>query len=185
MKDRVAAQAGALDKLHATLDRAERGLLVDQLEAKLDQHPRFSRRGMARHGHWMHRNVPGTQQPTPRGLRRDGPPRMGGFFAHKLGLTQTQIAQLREQKPAFDGTKKGECEQHMNARRDQSKRMLEAFVGDDFKAESLIDTDAIAQRAETHAKKRVERLARLVSILTPAQRSQLAGMLDRRAGAKP
>ena len=63
--------------------------------------------------------------------------------------------------------------------------MLEAFVGDDFKAENFIDADAIAQRAQTHAKKRVEHLARLVAILTPEQQSQLAGMLDRRAGARP
>lgn len=184
VKQRIDQQASALDQLHATLDSADRGLLVDQLKADFAKH-RFARH--ERHGRWMRKATGATamQEPAIHGMRRHGPRMMRGFMAHKLGLSQAQIQKLHDLAPAVQEKKQGECAGHMHARGAEAKKLMAAFVSDNFKAENLINADAMAKRAASFAQRRVEHLSRLVSVLTPSQRTQLANMLDRRAGAKP
>ncbi len=191
VKERIGQQTSALDKLHATLDSADRGMLVDQLQTKFAQGPRFQHRGMGeRRAHWMAQKAPAqgataTGQPALGALHRGGPRMMEGFMAHKLGLSQAQIDKLHALAPAADQKKQGECDGHKGARGTEAKKLMIAFASDDFKAETLIDADAMAKRAASFAQKRVEHLSRLVSVLTPDQRTQLANMLDRRAGERP
>ncbi|MGA7120044.1 MAG: hypothetical protein WBY94_08105 [Polyangiaceae bacterium] len=154
-----AAEESAMKQLHALLTPAQRGQLVDAVEASAGQAP--GDRGGAHHGH--------------RSGNRGGE----GAWGAKLGLTPEQKAKIAANLAAEKAEQAGQAgavdggsrthEAALAARR----QALESFRGDSFDAAALVRVQ--------HRGDRIEKIAEaMVPVLTPAQRATWASGLRSR-----
>ncbi len=153
----LAARGVDLDtvqKLHDLLTPAQRGQLVDAVEAHFQGHQ----------GGW----------------KADGGPGPGGHLgeiAKKLGLTDQQKAQIASNLRA-ERQAEGAGAPHPDFR-GAGKAWLESFRGDAFNASASAPN---AQQMMEHRANRIEDLlTAAVPVLTPSQRSELASHLRARA----
>lgn len=159
VRARVNKTADVLNQLHATLDPADRALLVDQVKtqlASLKQH-RCAWRARA-HAH-HHR---------------------GQWLAKKLDLSPAQIATLKADR----SPEHAKDERH--ERGAMLQKLLDAFVQDQFDAHQLLNADNIATRARSRAERRLAHIQELTSVLTVEQRAKFAARMQaRRTGRMP
>jgi Spy/CpxP family protein refolding chaperone len=149
VRARINTTDDVLNELHATLSAPQRALLVQQIKTELA--------GMKqRHAAWHER-----------GHARQ----RGGWFAKKLGLSAEQIATLKAKAPA-----KPEGNRH--ERRAMMRKLLAAFVQDQFDAHQVLDANAIATHARARVEYRLQRMSALSSVLTSTQRTQLTTMMQ-------
>jgi Spy/CpxP family protein refolding chaperone len=156
---RESAAAAALNvdldtvqKLHDLLNPAQRGQLVDGIEAHVQG---LADGGKGEHGH-------------------DG--RLG-MIAKKLGLTDQQKAQIASNFRA-ERQADGATGQHPDVR-GAGKAWLEAFRGDSFNASAAAPNGT--EMMDRRANKMEDLLTAAVPVLTPAQRAELASHLRARA----
>ena len=148
------AHRDAMQKLHDALTPAQRGQLVDTVEAR---------------GHaWMHGGDAGA-----------GSGRLAAFGA-RLGLTPAQEDQIRAN---FRAGRAAEGAPAGRAHPGAGKAWLESFRTDSFQASAAASGDpSQAQAALDRRADRIEDwMQAAVPVLTPAQRSTLAGHLRERA----
>jgi Spy/CpxP family protein refolding chaperone len=140
-----------VQKLHDLLTPAQRGQLVDGIEAHFQGHADAGKGGRGQGDHL-------------------------GMIAKKLGLTAQQKAQIaanfRAERQAEDAG------QHPDFR-GAGKAWLEAFRADTFNASASAPNGT--QMMERRANKMEDLLAAAVPVLTPAQRAELASHLRARA----
>ena len=156
----VAARTVDLDtvqKLHHLLTPAQRGQLVDTIEASFQAHAGGGKPdgGAGRGGHL-------------------------GMIAKKLGLTDAQKAQiasnLRAEHQAEQGAASATPHPDM---RGAGKAWLDSFRGDTFNASASASN--MPQMMEHRANRMEDLLTAAVPVLSPAQRSELATHLRARA----
>jgi len=141
-----------VQKLHDLLTPAQRGQLVDGIEAHFRGHVDA---GKGDHGH---------------GDRL-------GMIAKKLGLTDQQKAQIASNFRA-ERQAEGDSGAHPDFR-GAGKAWLEAFRGDTFNASTSAPNGT--EMMEHRANRMEDLLAAAVPVLTPAQRAELASHLRARA----
>jgi hypothetical protein len=151
-----AVAENAMKELHTLLTPAQRGQLVDSVEASAGQAP--GDRGGAHHDH--------------RAGNRGGEQGPGA----KLGLTPEQKAKIAANLAAEEAGQAGErwtVDGGNHAHGAARRQALESFRGDSFDAAALV-------RAE-HRGDRIEKIAEaMVPVLTPAQRATWASSLRAR-----
>jgi Spy/CpxP family protein refolding chaperone len=141
----------ALAQLHSILTPAQRGELVDRIEARVAEH-QGNRQGKG--GHWEGK---------------------GGGEAGRLGLSDQQKAQLRANLQAEGGGRRAERGAGQQAaEHGQRKAALESFRGDSFQPGAM----AHSGRGEGRELRMTEAL---IPVLTPNQRATLATQLRNRA----
>lgn len=151
VRARVNKTADVLNELHATLDAPQRALLVQQVKSEFAS--------MKRHRAAWH--------------KRGRAHRRGRWLVKKLGLSETQIADLKAKAPA-----KPEGNRH--ERRALIQKLLAGFVQDQFDAHQVLDANAFATRARARVEFRLQRMTALSSVLTTAQRAKLTTMMQAR-----
>jgi Spy/CpxP family protein refolding chaperone len=147
-----AAERGLLNQLHGILTPAQRGELVDRIEAKA-----------GRMHAWAHDAGGGASTGAGRG---------GHEWGHQLGLTPDQQAKIAaNMRAAWSGDAGHGPGAAGHAAR---KAAVESFRGDSFDGGSLAKVEHRGEMAERMA-------AAMVPVLTPAQRATLANTLRERA----
>ncbi len=148
----TAVDASTLNQLHAILTPAQRGQLVDAIEA-------------------AHGRAPRDHDAGPQGRGTAGKTRMWG---NRLGLTPEQKAQIAANLAAEGGAGDASHGQH-RARGDAGREQaIEAFRAASFDAHALVHVEHRGDRAQKIAQA-------MVPVLTPAQRATFASGLRARA----
>jgi Spy/CpxP family protein refolding chaperone len=176
MKERVAKSAESLATLHETLTKEQRAALVDAIVAKKATHQRGERGEKGK-------------RPVHAEGREHGPL---GHLVAGLDLTQEQQAQLKAKLEADRPARPTEGDREaMKAKFEAIKKTMDAklqsFKADDFDAKAFVTPPADAPKMgpQDHADRMAKELAIVVSVLTPAQREQLAQKIEQGPPARP
>jgi Spy/CpxP family protein refolding chaperone len=149
-----AFEESALTELHALLTPAQRGQLVDSIEAARGQTPQDG------------------QAPQGGDGARHGYGSRGAAWGGKLGLTPEQKSQIAANLAAERSGGVADGGKHTHGA--SHRQGLEAFRGDSFDASALVRVE--------HRGEWVEKIAQaMVPVLTPAQRAMWASGLRARA----
>ncbi len=149
---------GAVNKLHVTLDAAQRKALVDDMRA----------RGKARHA----------------GAHEGGPRQRMAKLAGDLALSKDQLDRLHAAvKAQAGGAERGEMMKEHEAMHDRMVALGEAFAGETFDAAALGVGRELGPMANAMASHRLRFVALILPILTPEQRTQLATSVRAKANA--
>lgn len=179
MKEHLAKSASSLATLHKTLTKEQRAALVDAIAAKAAQH------GGKDHGPEGHRG------PPPGAQGHEHSPM--GFMLRGIDLTPEQQAEIKSKLDAQRPAPPTEAERaamktkHEAMKKDMDAR-LQTFKADTFDANAFVAPPADAPKGpppgmgpESMAKE----LSILVSVLTPAQREELAKRIEQGPPAPP
>lgn len=165
---RDAAEAKALDTLHATLNADQRKALVGAIEA------RFDHKGEGREQARVHGENEGRREHL-RGERGERGP-MHGLLAD-LDLTQAQEDQI---KAKMEALKPSEADREamkakMQANRDAMKSRLESFATDSFDAKAFV---AAKPEMKGPGNRMAAELSAVTSVLDASQREKLAQKIE-------
>ena len=181
---RIAASAKVLATLHDTLTAEQRVALVDSINKRGSAH---GEHGAKRGGERGKRGEHGERGPRRGGeghLR--GPGRPGGMPMHLLAgldLTQEQKdaikTKLEAQRPAKPTEEQREAmKAKFESMRSEMQAKLESFKGDTFDATAFVTPSKELAGPRDGAMNRVNHLAVITSVLTPAQREALAARIE-------
>lgn len=184
MKEHLAKSANSLATLHKTLTKEQRAALVDAIVAKQAQHAQHAKDG---------------KDPGPDGHRGPPPGAHGpehspmGFMLRGIDLTPEQQAEIKSKLDAQRPAPPPEAERaamktkHEAMKKDMDAR-LQTFKADAFDANAFVAPPADAPKGpppgmgpESMAKE----LSVVVSVLTPAQREELAKRIEQGPPAHP
>lgn len=171
-----ASMQASLNKLHATLDAAQRKQLV---EAMRPHHGDKAKMGEEGEGKWEGRG-PGEGE-------HGGHARMEKL-AKELALTDDQVRSIRDgfkaemggARPAFEGHD-GHGEK--GAGREKMRALAQAFEGESFDAVALGVGKEMPEKAREAAAHEAHFVSRLVPVLTAEQRAKFAEILRAKAAA--
>lgn len=179
MKERLAKSAESLATLHKTLTKEQRAALVDAIVAKQAKHERGPRGERGESG----------GRPMHAEGREHGPL---GHLVAGLDLTQEQQAQLKAKLEADRPARPTEGDREaMKAKFESMKKTMDAklqsFKADDFDANAFVTPPADAPKMgpQDHGDRMAKELSIVVSVLTPAQREQLAQKIEQGPQARP
>lgn len=156
-EQRRAKAAERLATLHATLTKEQRAALVDAVVAKRVEGPK---RG-------------GPKADRPEG-RHEGGPR--GHLLGGLDLTQAQKDQIEAKLAADRPARPSEADRA--AMKQAMDAKLQSFKADTFDAKAFVAPPANAPKMGSPAAHMAKELNAIVSVLTPAQREQLAQKIE-------
>lgn len=173
MKEHAAKSAQNLATLHETLTKEQRAALVDAIVAKQAKHERGPR---------------GERGERPEG-REHGPL---GHLVAGLDLTQEQQAQLKAKLDAERPAAPSEADREaMKAKFESMKKAMDAklqtFKEGTFDANAFVTPPAGAAKGgpQGHGDRMAKDLSIVVSVLTPAQREQLAKKIEQGPPVRP
>lgn len=168
MKERLAKSTSSLATLHKTLTKEQRAALVDAIVAKRAEHkhrPRGERGHRSEHAQRV----------------GHGPMRV---LLQGIELTAEQEAQLKTKLDAAQSAPRSEADREaMKAKFEAMKKerdaKLQSFKSDSFDADTLVTPPANRPKdGPQHNDRMVNELSIIVSVLTPAQREQLAKKVE-------
>jgi Spy/CpxP family protein refolding chaperone len=182
----------AINRLHKTLDPAQRKKLVDSMQAKAEEGhehgPGEHGPGGEHGGPGEHEHGPGGEHGGP-GEHEHGPgehgdhgpgehgmgPDMGGEkLADDLGLTPEQRDKLHAKMKDMMKAHMGEMKTKMEAMHAHMKAMGTAFEGETFDAKKAGVGDHGPEMAKDMAHGRIQMAETVLAILTPEQRAKFA-----------
>lgn len=176
-EERMAAVAGAIQTLHATLTEEQRRELVDVLEERAAEHGPAGRRDDRR------------PAGPPPGEEGEAGPEAARPLAHLLRGLELTDAQREEVGRALEAQRPTTAQreamrERMEAVHEEMRARLEAFAGASFDAKAFLappaGADARGPAGMAHPLERlVKDLAVVVPILEPAQREALAALLEK------
>ncbi len=171
---RTTDRVRALNQLHSILTSEQRQALVQQVQQRQAGPMHDAPRGVGK----------GEPRRRERGVR-GGRPEFGAgkdraAFGMLRGL-ELSDAQKQQLATTFSPAKNAEAmRQAFEEHRNERAQLLEAFGKDSFDASTFIDATSRASQARARAEQRVTSMGKMLSVLTPEQRTQLAERLTQR-----
>ena len=150
----AAAAQEAVNKLHKTLDAAQRKKLVELMRAKGKDHEEHMKAQMADH----EKNEHG---------------RMDKMY-EQLGLTAEQKDKLKGKMEAAMKAEMGKMKEHHGAMQKHMKAMGDAFETEKFDAKKAGVGEHMGEMAKMMVNGRIKFIETMLAVLTPEQRAKFA-----------
>ena len=155
----AAALQDAVNKLHKTLDPAQRKKLVELMRAKGKEHEEHMKAEMAEHG---------------KGEHEKGEHGRMEKMGEELGLTPEQREKLKAKLEAGMKAEMGKMKEHHAGMEKHMKAVGDAFETDKFDAKKVGVGEHAGDMVKMMTSGKIHMVEAVLSVLTPEQRSKFA-----------